>query len=223
MDKHYLGHRQRLKEKLLKMPESLEKYEILEMLLFYSIPRKDVKPIAKELLHKFGSLHAILKADNKELTKVKNITPHSIALFKAVSLVIGTTLKEKITNKPVLNNWLDVIKYCHFELAQNSTEIFKIIYLNAKNQIMEEENIKEGGIDNIVISAREIAKSILEKNAKGVILVHNHPSGDISPSKEDIKFTKEMGEILQKLDIIIHDHIIISKSGYYSMKNMGII
>ncbi len=223
MDQHYLGHRKRLKEKLLKAPKSLEKYEILEALLFYAIPRKDVKQVAKELLHKFGSIHAILKADVKELTKIKNITIHSATLFKTASLLIGVSLKEEIINKPILANWLDVIKYCHFELAQNSTETFKIIYLNTKNQVMEEENIKEGNIDSIFISTREIAKSILDKNAKGVIFVHNHPSGDFSPSKEDIKFTKEMNDILQKLDIMIHDHIIISKSGYYSMKNLGLI
>ncbi len=223
MDKHYLGHRERVKEKLFKAPKSFQKYEILEALLFYSIPRKDVKPIAKELLNKFGSLHGILKADAKALTKINNITLHSAALFKIASLLVECSFEEKIMDKPVLNNWLDAMKYCHFELAQNPTEIFKIIYLNTKNEIMAEENVKEGGIDSIAISTREIAKKILDKNAKSVVFIHNHPSGDLTPSQEDISFTQEMNTILQKLDIKILDHIIVSKSGYFSLKKLRVL
>ena len=220
------GHRQRLKERFLKSPiRTAPDYEILEMLLFYVIPIKDTKAMAKLLLKKFGGLIEVLNADQTQLLEVKGIGQSAIIYFKLLKdffsrLHIPNDLEKKVH---VLNNWSSVINYCNLTMGFQKTESFKILYLNAKNILIKEEVIDYGTVDRIAIHPREIVKNALTAGASAVILVHNHPSGDVSPSKQDIELTNTIATALKSVNVTIHDHIIVSHNDYYSFKTNDLI
>ncbi|TDT71918.1 DNA repair protein RadC [Hypnocyclicus thermotrophus] len=218
------GHRQRLKLKFLNNDiDSFLDYEIIELLLTFSIPRKDTKPIAKELLKKFDNLNSILNASKEELFQIKGFKENSFILIKLLNSLVKLSLKDKMYSKIKFTSLKDILDFLYLELSYLEKENFKIIYLDTKNQFISDEILFEGTLDKSIIYPRELVKKILFHEAKSVIFVHNHPSGDVSPSKSDIDLTLFLKDLLYKLEIILLDHIIIGKNCYYSFKENNII
>lgn len=220
------GHRKRLKERFFKSPIRIAPdYEILEMLLFYVIPVRDTKLIAKLLLKKFGSLVGVINAEQVQLAEIRGIGRSVAIYFKLLKdffsrLHIPNNLEKKVH---ILNNWNSVINYCNLTMGFQKTESFKILYLNAKNVLINEEVIDYGTVDRIAIHPREIVKNALTNCASAVILVHNHPSGEVTPSKQDIELTNMIVSGLKSVNITVHDHIIVSHNDYYSFKTNDLI
>lgn len=217
------GHRQRLKARYLKTPIRVTPdYELLELLLFYVLPRSDTKPIAKNLLAKFGSLAGIINADPSDLKEVKGIADGATLMFKLLMdfhsrLFIPSSDEVKQFN--VLNNWHSVLNYCRLTMGyQKKNEFFRILYLNRKNLLLADEFHNNGTIDKIAVYPREIARKVITLGASAIIMVHNHPSGDPKPSAEDIDITKQIVKILDPLGAKVHDHLIISGFDHYSFR-----
>lgn len=221
---HYLGHRERLRERFLQGgPDALVDYELLELVLFLAIPRGDVKPIAKDLLKKFGGLPTILAASPDELTQVSGIGESAALALKSMQAIALRMLKQEVIGKPILGSWRQVLDYCQAAMAHEKTEQVRLMFVDAKNQLIAEEVQKAGTVDHTPIYAREVVKKALHHHANAVILVHNHPTGDPSPSKEDISITKELAKALDIVGISLHDHIIIGKGDHVSMKALQVI
>lgn len=219
------GHRTRLKKRFANSQlRSYDEYEILEMLLFYSLPRVDTKPIAKELLRKFKSLAGVINASEKELLEIDGIGSSTVLLFKLL-LDFYSRLFIRVGDKQfdVINNWVAVINYCKLTMGFNPRESFRVLYLNKKNQLIKDEIAAEGTIDKIHIYPREIARKALECSACGVILVHNHPTGDTQPSHEDILVTKAIVRSLETIGVKLLDHLIIGSEDHYSFKTNKLI
>lgn len=221
---HYLGHRQRLKDRFLKSgAEAMQDYELLELLLFLAVPRRDVKPLAKDLINKFGSFSEVISAEPARLKEVKGVSENAIIAFR---LVRGGAIKlsqDKIMNQPVIGSWQALIDYCKMAMAYQQNEHFRILYLNRKNILIADELQQEGTVDHTPVYPREVIKRALELGASALILVHNHPSGDPTPSRDDIDMTKEILEAGKKLEVLVHDHIIIGKGSYASFKSLGLL
>ncbi len=223
-DKSHFGHRERLRKRFLETNgEGIPDYELLELLLFTAIPRRDVKPLAKKLIAHFGSFSAVLAADPKNLTNIKGISHSTVALIKAVYISSHRLLREELEEKPVLSSWKSLLDYCHVSMAHESKEHFRILFLNKKNKLLKDEIQQTGTIDHTPVYPREVVKRAIEIGATAVILVHNHPSGDPSPSNSDIEMTQNLIKALKTIDVVVHDHIIISKSGHVSFKSMHLI
>lgn len=221
---HGEGHRERLRGRFVKSGAgAFEDYELLEMILFSAIPRRDVKPLAKNLLTHFGSIAGILGASLEDLKKVKGISENSAALLKVVHALTQRMLFDDIEKKPVLASWQKLIDYCHVAMAHEKREHFRVLFLNRKNQLMFDEVQQVGTVDHAPVYPREIVRRALELGATALILVHNHPSGDPTPSDSDISMTEEIIRAARALDVLVHDHIIISKNGHTSFKALGIV
>ncbi len=213
----YLGHRKRLRERFRKNgTEGMHDYEVLELLLTYAIPRKDVKPIAKDLLKRFGSLSGVLDAGQKELEEVANIGPISSTLIRLVKETCGIYLAEKMRNKDMLSSPQAVLDFARVKLAGLPHEAFMVIFLNAKNKVLDYKVLQEGTVDRAVIYPRRMVEEALAHHAAGIILVHNHPSGDSEPSPEDKQLTRSLTEAARTIDLRVLDHIIVGKEGYCS-------
>jgi DNA repair protein RadC len=218
--KHYYGHRDRLKKKFReKGGNAFSDYELLELVLFQTIPRKDVKPLAKELIAKFGSLAETIATPIHALESIKGISTNTAISIKLINDCSIKLSSEKIMQKQILQNWQQVLNYCHSTMAWEKEEHFRILFLNKKNILIGEDLQGKGTIDHTPVYPREIVKKSLEVGATAVILVHNHPSGNNEPSREDILMTKEIKKVLEGVSISLHDHIIISKSGHFSFKS----
>ncbi|NRA73250.1 MAG: DNA repair protein RadC [Rickettsiales bacterium] len=216
----YKGHRLRAKNKFLKTkPGVLQDYEVLELLLFYSIPRKDVKALAKSLLKQFGNLGNLINCPTSKLTKMPGIGQTTITLIKLIKEILFITNKEQIIKKPILSSWEKLILYLRTNIGYSPTENMKVLYLNAKNILLGEELYDLGTVNRICIYPREILKAALYFEATGIILVHNHPSGITRPSKQDIDFTINIKDTLRVLDITLIDHVIISANSEFSFKS----
>ena len=221
---HYKGHRQRLRERFLSGgSEALQDYELLELLLFMAIPRRDVKPLAKTLLQTFGSLSELMAATPEELMRVDGISENTSTAIKSVEAVATRMMKQEIAKKPLLNNWTRLMDYCHATMAHEKKEHFRIIFLNKKNELIADEIQGTGTVDHTPAYPREIMKRSLELGATAIILMHNHPSGDPKPSAADIDMTQQIIRAAEPFNITVHDHIIISRNGYTSMKNQGLM
>ena len=213
----YLGHRKRLRERFLKNGvEGMHDYEILELLLTYAIPRKDVKPYAKDLIKRFGSLSGVLDAGQKELEEVAKIGPISAALIRLVKGVCEAYLADKMKNKDVLSSPQAVLDFARVRLTGLPHEAFLAIFLNAKNRVLDYKIIQEGTVDRAVIYPRRIVEEALTYHAASIIFVHNHPSGDFQPSPEDKQLTFSLTEAARTIDLRVLDHIIVGKEGYFS-------
>ncbi len=213
----YLGHRRRLRERFQKNGvEGMHDYEALELLLTYAIPRKDVKPYAKDLIKRFGSLSGVLDAGQKELEEVAKIGPISAALIRLVKGVCGAYLADKMKNGDVLSSPQAVLDFARVRLAGLPHEAFLVIFLNAKNRVLEYKIIQEGTVDRAVIYPRRIVEEALAYHAASIIFVHNHPSGDFQPSPEDKQLTHSLVEAARTIDLRVLDHIIVGKEGYFS-------
>lgn len=220
------GHRKRLKEKYIKSGyDAFHEYEILEILLTYSIPRKDVKPIAKKLLEVFGSTGKIFGTDIKELIKIDGIGEGSAVFLKLIGDIAKNSYKEKLKDNDILNikSKNDLISYLRGDIGFSKREEFKVLFLNSANNLIASETLFYGTIDKSAVYPREIVERIIKNGAKSVVFAHNHPSGNISPSKQDIELTQHMYDNLKNLDIRLIDHIIITKNSYFSFLEEGLI
>jgi DNA repair protein RadC len=220
----YAGHRQRLRERFLSAgPDSLPDYELLELLLFMAQPRADTKPIAKELLRKFGSFAEVISANADALRGVKGIGDAGVVALKAVQAGAQRLLRTKVKEAPVISSWNALIEYCTAQMAYNEIEQFRVLYLDRKNKLIADEAQAEGTVDHTPVYPREVTKRALELNASAVVMVHNHPSGDPKPSRADIDMTRKVKDALGAVSITLHDHVIVSRGGHTSFKTNGLI
>lgn len=220
----YLGHRKRVKEKFLaSLGKELHDYELLELLLFSAFVRLDTKPIAKKLLAKFGSLAAIINADIDELREIEQIGEGAIVALKVNGEIINRILKNQVKQKPVLANWQAVLNYAQNSIANLNYEVFRVLFLNKNYQLIEDELLGIGENDHVQVSVKLIAKKSLILHASAIILVHNHPAGNIKASSADVKITNEICNALKPLNINVLDHLIIGKNEIFSFKQEGLL
>lgn len=218
---HTHGHRSRLKDRFMKSgAQALAEYELLELLLFRSIPRRDTKPLAKELINIFGSFSEVLAAPSDRLKEVKGLGQATIIDFQIVKASAEALLSGEVREKPLLGSWSSVIGYCRAAMAFEDKEQFRILFLDKKNKLIKDEIQQVGTVDHTPVYPREVVKRALELSATAIVLVHNHPSGDPTPSRADIEMTKTISEIASSLGITVHDHIIIAKDGHASLKGL---
>ena len=224
VSKDYEGHRERLRARFLANDQaSMPDYELLEMLLGIIQIRKDTKPLAKQLLRIFGSVAGVIGAEPGQLQSVKGVGMSSIAMMKVMHEILCRILKEEAMRQPVMSSGERVLNYCRASMAYLGREQNRVLFLNSKNYLIADELKYEGTVDYTHTYPREIIARALELRAKSMIMVHNHPSGDYTPSKEDIDITKHVHEIAKKMEINLHDHVIVSKAGWFSMRGEGII
>lgn len=222
----YLGHRARLRDRFLNGGgKSMADYELLELLLTYAIPRRDVKPIAKDIVRKFGSLAGAAKASVSQLVEVNGVKENTAVLLKVIQEAARrfSWAELSATDAPVISNWDAMIDYCRTEMSHLDIEEFRIIFLDVKFRVIGEEVMQRGTINQVAIHPREVVKMAMEKKASALILVHNHPSGDVKPSRADVEITKQIKQALEAINILLLDHIIISKYDYASLKSLQVI
>jgi DNA repair protein RadC len=223
-EKHYHGHRDRLRLRFRESGDTaLADYEILELLLFRLIPRRDTKPVAKALLSRFGTLSGVFGATPVLLQEVSGIGETVALDIKLIAAVAQRTLKSEIRDKTVLASWSSVIQYCHAAMAHEPREQFRILFLDKRNTLIADEVQGRGTVDHTPVYPREVVRRALELSATAIILVHNHPSGDPTPSRADIDMTKTIVETARPLGITVHDHIIIGKDGHVSLKGLRLM
>lgn len=216
---HYLGHRARLKERFLDSgPEALPDYELLELVLFRTLPRGDVKPLAKQLIATFGSFADVLAAPFERLVEIKGVKDATATDFKVIEASARRFAKGAIGKKTVLSSWSAVIDYCRTAMAFDDRERFRILFLDKKNGLIADEVQQSGTIDHTPVYPREVVRRALELRATALILVHNHPSGDPTPSRADIEMTRTIVQIAKPLGIEIHDHVIVGRDGHASFR-----
>jgi DNA repair protein RadC len=220
----YAGHRQRLRERFLNGgADSLPDYELLELMLFMAQPRVDTKPVAKELLRRFGSFAEVIAADPEALRAVKGIGDAGVVALKAAQAAAQRLLQAKVKNQTVIGNFTALIDYCTAQMAFNAVEQFRVIYLDKKNKVIADEEQQKGTVDHTPVYPREVVKRALELNASALIMVHNHPSGDPKPSQTDIDMTRKVKDAAAAVGLTLHDHVIVSRGGHASFKSMGLI
>jgi DNA repair protein RadC len=216
---HYTGHRKRLRERFLKAgSEMLPDYELLEMILFPAKPVGDVKPMAKALLASFGSFGKVLMAEPSELMKVEGVGEAAVVAIKVAKASAERLLKEEVADKPIIKSWTQLLDYCRIHIGHNRNEEFHVLFLNHKLQLILDERQQKGTIDHTPVYPREVVRRALELGAASMILVHNHPSGDVSPSKSDIDVTRQIVDAARPLGIEVHDHLIIGAKQHFSFK-----
>ena len=225
MEKKVEGHRDRLRKKYLQGGYSaFHEYEILEMFLTYAIPRRDTKPIAKELLERFGDLDGVVSATLDELSQVSGIKENSAIFLKLLGDLSKNLYKGEMKREGVqLKDKSSLLRYLRSEIGFSNREEFRVIFLNNYNMLVGSETLFVGTIDKSAVYPREIVEKVLQYRAKGIIFAHNHPSGNLRPSKQDIAITEHMQEVLEMLDIKLLEHIIITKDGYFSFLEEGLI
>ncbi|KPF66345.1 DNA repair protein RadC [alpha proteobacterium AAP81b] len=218
------GHRDRLRARLLAGGgDGFHDYELLEYLLGLAIPRRDTKPLAKQLLDEFGNLPALLAASPAELARVEGLGPGAAAAIKFVEALALRALRTAALDRPVLAGWQALTDYLHAAMAHRTTEEFRVVFLNNRNMVMRDEAMGEGTINAAPVYPREIVKRALELGASSLVLVHNHPSGDPQPSRDDIAMTRAIIEAGRHLGLSVHDHVIIGRGGHVSMRAQGLL
>jgi len=218
----YTDHRQRIKSRYLKNGLSaFYDYEILEFVLTYAILRKDVKPVAKDLIQRFKTLSGVFDAPVQELVKIRGMGLHSAILIKLIRDCLEHYLRQHLFATDCINSPQALLRYCTASMAHCPNEQFRVIYLTAKNRVIADEILQQGTIDHIAIYPRTLAEQSLRHNAKALIFIHNHPSGDPLPSAQDRDLTRTLRAAIEPLGITVHDHIIIGKNGYYSFREQG--
>jgi DNA repair protein RadC len=221
---HYYGHRERLRERFREAgADAVSDYELLELLLFRALPRRDVKPLAKSLLEKFGSFAEVITAPEARLAEVKGLGDSGVTELKIVQAAASRLLRGKVKKRPALSSWTAVLDYCRTAQAFADREQFRVLFLDKRNQLIADEVQQVGTIDHTPVYPREVVKRALELSATAIILVHNHPSGDPTPSHADIQMTQQIITVAQPLGISVHDHIIVGKEGHASLKGLKLI
>jgi DNA repair protein RadC len=220
----YLGHRQRLRERFLTSgADSLPDYELLELLLFAALPRKDTKPIAKELIRRFGSFAEVISAPAEKLREVDDVKDVAVVTLKAVQAAAQRLLRAQVKDQPVISSWSALIDYCTAQMAYNPTEQFRLLFLDRKNRLIADEAQQKGTVDHTPVYPREVVKRALELHASAIIMVHNHPSGDPTPSRADIDMTRKVKDAAAAVGLTLHDHVIVSRGGAKSFKSDGLL
>lgn len=221
---HYHGHRDRLRARFRDQgAAALADYELLELILFRSIPRADTKAPAKALLNRFGSFAEVLGAPEHLLSEVKGVGTGTATDIKLVAAAASRMVRGEIAARPLLGSWQQVLEYCRAAMAFEPREQFRILFLDKKNVLIADEVQQAGTVDHTPVYPREVLRRALELSATALILVHNHPSGDPTPSRADIDMTRTIIETARPLGIVVHDHIVIGKSGHASMKGLQLI
>lgn len=220
----HLGHRARLRERFLRCgAQALADYELIEMALFAASPRADTKPLAKKLLKHFGALSKLLAASPDELMQVEGVGEAAACAIKLLSATHERSLKEEASAGPVIQSWNSLLDYCRVSMGQNKTEEFRVLFLNHKHALLADELQQAGTVNHAPVYPREVVKRALDIGASAIILVHNHPSGDPTPSKDDIAITRQIVTAAATLGIKVHDHLIIAGKSHYSFGSNGLI
>ncbi len=221
---HFLGHRERLKARFRDIGgEALADYELLELILFAAVPRRDTKPIAKALLARFGTFPEVLAAPEARLMEVPGVGASVALHLKVVHAAAKRQAQAAVRERPLLSSWSTVIEYCRVAMAYEEKEQFRILFLDKKNALIADEVQQTGTVDHTPVYPREVVKRALELSATAIVLVHNHPSGDPTPSRADIQMTKTIVDIAAPLGIAVHDHIIVGRNGNVSFKGLKLI
>jgi DNA repair protein RadC len=220
---HFSGHRKRLKDRFLKNSENFADYELLELMLTFSIPRKDVKPLAKKMLDFFGSFSRILNASHEEFEEFKGVSNNTQTLIKMINEISSRALLDKLQKRDVLLSPQEVLDFVRSKIGNAQDEVFLILFLNKKNHLIAYESISQGTTDRAVIYPKNVIKQALKYNATAVLAVHNHPSGICDPSAADLAITSKIKDALYPLDINFLDHIIVGTSDYFSFKEENIL
>ncbi|MEQ1889622.1 MAG: DNA repair protein RadC [Alphaproteobacteria bacterium] len=220
---HYAGHRDRLRGRFMEAgAEALAEYELLELILFRAIPRRDVKPLAKQLIKYFGSFADVICADPALLREIID----SESVVRELKIVQAAALRLKqgaVLNQTLLSSWSAILEYCHAAMAYEKIEQFRILFLNHKNYVIADEKQQQGTIDHTPVYPREVMKRAMNLSASAIILVHNHPSGDPTPSRADIEMTKQIIEAGKPLKVAVHDHVVIGRGKTVSFRQLGLI
>jgi DNA repair protein RadC len=221
---HYHGHRARLRKRFLDgSPDTMADYELLEMVLYGSFPRTDTKPLAKELIARFGSFAEVLAAPRERLEEVPGVGEAVIASLKIVHAAATRMRRVEARQRTVLSSWSSVLDYCRAAMAFGAREQLRVLFLDKRNHLIADELQQEGTVDHTPVYPREVVKRALELSATAVVLVHNHPSGDPTPSQADIRMTQMIVEVAKPLGIEVHDHIVVGKDGHASLKALRLI
>ena len=221
---HYLGHRERLRQRFRGAgAAALPDYELLELILFRAAPRRDTKPLAKALIARFGTFAEAVNAPEELLREVPGIGEAAVTELKLVRAAALRLMRGEVLERPVLSSWAQVLDYCRASMGFASKEQFRILFLDKRNQIIADEVQQTGTVDHTPVYVREVVKRALELSATAIVLVHNHPSGDPTPSRADIEMTKQIVAAAKPLGVLIHDHIIVGKQGHASFRGLGLI
>ncbi len=221
---HYQGHRQRLRERFRSAgAAALGDYELLELVLFTAQPRRDMKPLAKALLKRFGSFAEVIHAPETLLREVDGVGDGTIDQFRLIAAAATRVTRGELKQRTLLSSWNEVIDYCRTSMAFADKEQFRILFLDKRNQLIADEVQQTGTVDHTPVYPREVIKRALELSATAIILVHNHPSGDPTPSQADVRMTKAIVDIAGPLGIAVHDHIIVGRSGHASLRGMKLM
>lgn len=219
---HYHGHRQRLRERFLNGgADALADYELLELLLCLAIPQRDVKPLAKDLIQRFDSFAGVMAADPAQLMEVPGIKENSAVAIKTVQAAALLMQRQQVLDKPVLSSWKAVLNYCHSTMAHQQNEQFRLLFLDGKNALIADEVQSHGTVNHAPVYVREVVKRTLTLGATSIIMAHNHPTGDPTPSRDDIDMTHAIQQALEPVGVKVHDHIIIGRKGHASLRSMG--
>lgn len=219
-----LGHRARLRQRFLEAgAEALADYELLELLLFQARPRGDVKPLAKRLVARFGSFAEAVSAPVDALAQVDGMGEASIAALKTAHAAATRLLGQSVRDTPVLSSWSQLLDYCRVAMATLPVEEVRVLYLDRKNRLIRDERQGRGTVDHTPLYPREVVKRALELGASALIVVHNHPSGDPSPSQADIAMTRQLAEAAAALGLVLHDHLIVARGGHTSFRSAGLL
>ena len=218
------GHRDRLRTRFAEGgADALPDYEILELLLFGLLPQRDTKPIAKALLAEFGSIAAVLSAETRALANINGLSEISATGLKAVRAAALRMLRDEAAARPVIGSWDRLLDYCKASMAHEAREQVRILFLDKKNKLMRDEVQQRGTVDHTPLYPREVARRAIELGASAIILVHNHPSGDPTPSRADIDMTREVAKALDAVGVKLHDHLVIGREGHASFKSLELI
>jgi DNA repair protein RadC len=218
------GHRGRMREKLLERgPDSLADYELLEMLLFFAFKTGDTKRLAKSLINRYGSFAAVLAAPQGELLETRGLGPHSVSALKLVQAAAVRMARAEVMERPVLNNWDRLIDYLTARLSRERVECVLVLYLDTRNRLITDEAQARGTVNHTPVYPREVVKRALEVQATALILVHNHPSGDPTPSRSDIEMTAEVKAAAGVFGIVLHDHLIVGNGRQTSLRREGLL
>lgn len=220
---HYHGHRDRLRDRFMKSEESLPDYEMLELVLFLAMPRRDVKETAKNLLAEFENFNAVMSAPPNRLKEVKGIGDKVVCALKVIEAAAWRFSQAGVMNRPVLTGWTQLMEYCKTRMAHREIEHFRILFLDRKNILIADEEQGSGTVDHVPVYPREVIKRALALTASALILVHNHPSGDPTPSRQDIETTRRIEEAGRAMGIVVHDHVIVGKAEDASFRKLGLL
>ncbi|MEK7342425.1 MAG: DNA repair protein RadC [Pseudomonadota bacterium] len=218
------GHRARLRQKLAEAGgEALHDHELIEYLLALAIPRRDTKPLAKELLRRFGGIGGLMAADWQAIAKVPGMGDTSVAAIKIVQATALRMLRNEVAERPVLGSWQALLDYLRADMAHLSIERVRVLHLNSRNMLIRDDHMGDGSIDQAAIYTREVIRRAIDLGSAALILVHNHPSGSPEPSRQDIDITRQIIDAGKRLGIAVHDHVIIAAQGHVSLRAKGLL